>query len=40
MKKKKGKTNLKLSLCPIEGHIFDFISFSLAGGGGRGGDDL
>ena len=36
MKKKKGKINLKRTLSPIEGHILDFISFSL-GGGGRGG---
>ena len=36
MKKKKGKINLKLTLSPIEGHILDFISFSL-GGGGEGG---
>lgn len=36
MKKKKGKINLKLTLSPIEGHILDFIAFSL---GGRG-DDL
>ena len=37
MKKKKGKINLKLTLSPIEGHILDFISFSLGGGGGGGG---
>ena len=42
MKKKKGKINLKLTLSPIEGHILDFISFSLGGGGvgGGRGDDL
>ena len=37
MKKKKGKINLKLTLSPIEGHILDFISFSLGGGGVGGG---
>ena len=42
MKKKTGKINLKLTLSPIEGHILDFISFSLGlgGGGGGRGDDL
>ena len=34
MKKEKGKINLKRTLSPIEGHILDFISFSLGGGGG------